>query len=385
MSQALPLTGPAAAGWRRVAVHVLWWLVPLLVEYYFVGRLFKDTAPLHLLATSVLLLQTVGVYYWLGYYLFPRYLYQPHPLRLLAHALLVFYVVYLVNYGLFYALQPLSKGFGSPEVSYAERTWEKMLRPAGLLGCFTSLRVAFWNYGFGPFVATVLLCIKFVRDITIYQTKNLRLERDRIALERNNLMLELDFLKSQINPHFLFNTLNSIYVQVVDSHEAVAEQVLQLSNLMRYGLYESNTSRVELARELDYIHSYLQLEKSRYGAQVDIQFVRDDGTATFCIAPLLLISFVENAFKHGVGRVKAGSYVHVQALMHGTELTFTVVNRLPATAAAAGVGGVGLSNVRKRLELLYPDRHQLTVDADAAAEQYAVHLTLELEPLAAGR
>jgi len=371
----------ATVDWRRVRIHALWWVVPLLLEYYFARRLFKDNAEVVTLATAVIFTQTLLIYYWLGYYLFPRYLYHLRVLPLLGNMVLVFFLAYLSNYELFEELQPLSDEFDGQQLTYVVRIWQQNLRPVGRLGCFLSVTVAFWNYSLSLFVVTILLLIKFVRDLIVYQNKNLRLERDQIALEHSNLMLELNFLKSQINPHFLFNTLNSIYVQVEDSNERVAEQVLQLSDLMRYGLYESNTSRVELTRELDYINSYLQLEKSRYGAQADVQFVRHDGAAVHQIAPLLLISFVENAFKHGVAKVKDGSFVYVQAVVHEQTLDFSIINSVSGAAPQGPrtVGGVGLANVRKRLELLYPGRHQL--DIDASAEQYAVRLLLTLEPV----
>ncbi|SHJ39283.1 Histidine kinase [Hymenobacter daecheongensis DSM 21074] len=363
--------------WQRLRQHALWWLLPLLLEYYFISQLLKDNARVVVPATAVIFLQTILTYYWLGYFLFPRYLHRMRAHWLVGHIVVVFYAVYLNNYLLFRSLQPLSNGFGISRLAYVERIWHHILAPAGPLGCFTSLRAALWNYGFSLFIVTILLLIKFVRDITVYQTKNLRLERDRIALENSNLMLELNFLKSQINPHFLFNTLNSIYVQVEDTNERVAEQVLQLSDLMRYGLYESNTSQVELSRELDYINSYLQLEKSRYGGQADIQFERHDNHEDYHIAPLLLISFVENAFKHGVGRVKGGSFVHVRAVVQNQALEFSIRNSVPANGRPepTSVGGVGLSNVRKRLELLYGGRHDLRIDA--GPEQYAVRLRLQ--------
>ncbi|GAA3919975.1 sensor histidine kinase [Hymenobacter algoricola] len=374
----IPGSVAAPVSWRRVRTHMLWWVLPLLLEYYFAARLFKDNGRVLALATVAIFTQTTLTYYWLGHYVFPRYLYRLQARWLAAHIVGTFYLVYLGNYTLFRLLQPVTNGFGAAELTYIERIWQELLGPGGLLGCFTSARLALWNYGFSLFIVTILLCIKFVRDIIIYQNKNLRLERDQIALEHSNLMLELNFLKSQINPHFLFNTLNSIYVQVEGRNEQVAEQVLQLSDLMRYGLYESNTRWVALTRELDYINSYLQLEKSRYGSQADIQFARHDGNEAYQIAPLLLISFIENAFKHGVGKVKDGSFVHVQALVHGGTLEFFVVNSCPAVRPQSPRpdGGIGLVNVRKRLELLYPGRHQLDIDAGTA--EYSVRLRMEL-------
>ncbi|TGE15306.1 sensor histidine kinase [Hymenobacter elongatus] len=383
MSLLPPIPVPSVAGLsitgRRVGRHMLQWAVTLLVEYFLAARLFKDNAQVVGLTTAFMFFQTIALYYWLEYYVLPRYLFRLRPLWLAGHLLLVFFGVYVGSYHLFHYLQPLSNGFAAPLLTYVERIWQQVLRPAGWLGCFTSLTVALWNCGFSLFIVAILLSAKFVRDIVVVQNRNLRLERDQIALERSNLELELNFLKAQINPHFLFNILNSIYVQVVDSNEPVAAQVLQLSDLMRYGLYESNHSRVELGRELEYINSYLQLEKSRYGTQADIQFVRSgSGATTGYIAPLLLISFVENAFKHGVSKVRGRSFVHVQAAVQEGRLEFLVVNSVPAASrpAAVAAGGVGLSNVRKRLELLYPGQYALSLEA--GAEHYTVRLTLNL-------
>jgi hypothetical protein len=168
---------------------------------------------------------------------------------------------------------------------------------------------------------------------------------------------ELSFLRSQINPHFLFNNLNNIYSLVYHHSDQSLTAIAKLSDLLRYMLYDTN-EKVPLQKELDYIHKYLELQQMRFGMQAPahVEITGDAGKAG--IPPLLLIPFVENAFKHG--DMKNGSTILIRLRTDDAMIHFTIINTISQQQKDGG-GGIGLENVRRRLELLYPGRHTLQV------------------------
>jgi two-component system, LytTR family, sensor kinase len=368
-------------GRDRVAKHAILWLVSFVLNYISFEAIYKDNFFVNALGVASGVFQAIIIFYFLGYHIFPKYLYSFRFVTLLIWLVTVFYLIYLYNYILFYSFQPYSQGYNNKSVSYVEKIWQEYLKPNGLLGCFTSLKVTLWNYGISFFYVTILLAGKTTQDILSYRQRNaklefdkVKLERDKLLLEQNNLQLEVDFLRSQINPHFLFNTLNSIYAEIIDTNEQAATRLAMLATLMRYGLYEANTDRVPLDHELNYIQTYLELEKIRHGNQVRIDLTQQGDFATYQIAPLLLISFVENAFKHGINKSKAHAFLSVSASMEGEVFRFTVVNTVAEQAPKTGPGGIGLTNTRKRLDLLYPSRH--TLDVKEREGEFQVLLTI---------
>ncbi|GAB3290569.1 hypothetical protein GCM10027511_03060 [Hymenobacter humi] len=181
-------------------------------------------------------------------------------------------------------------------------------------------------------------------------------------LEKQAVEAELTNLKSQINPHFLFNTLNNIHTLVYKQAPAAPEAVMHLASLMRYMIYESNAATVPLAREMDYLQDYVSLQQLRYknSPVVDLQIAGE--TEACYIAPLLFIHLLENAYKHSPARLEPGD-LKVRVQVKEDTLAFSVQNPIAKKAAnpLEEPGGIGLPNVRKRLSLLYPDQHTLTI------------------------
>ncbi len=213
--------------------------------------------------------------------------------------------------------------------------------------------------------------IKLVEDWFMYQT-----ERSSLVSERNTA--EMAFLKSQVNPHFLFNTLNNIYALAYTKSPEAPGAILKLSELMRYMLYESNSpdgrsQKVALSKEVKYLTNLIDLEKIRVAnAQVHVQ--TEGNLDLYRIEPLLLISFVENAFKHG-DLSDAGQPLTILLSVKQGELTFITKNKKSQRQKDA-VGGIGLQNVQRRLALLYPNQHTLNVHDENGA--YVCHLTIQL-------
>ncbi len=222
-----------------------------------------------------------------------------------------------------------------------------------------------------------VLSTSTVVKITVDWYTNIREKQDLVT---ETMQSELRFLKSQINPHFLFNTLNSLYALTLKKSDLAPDIVLKLSEMMRYMLYECNEKWVPLSKEVNYIANYLELERIRQGNRVDIRYEVQGLVSDQKIAPLMFIPFIENCFKHGLGNQISKGFVYIQLEVRGNEVDLHIENS-KAEAMPKQVhprsGGIGLVNVRRRLDLLYPNRYKLQVED--APTTYAVRLNLSLE------
>lgn len=199
---------------------------------------------------------------------------------------------------------------------------------------------------------------------TIFQLVQERREAARMQhiRQEENLKTELSFLRSQISPHFIFNVLNNIVALARLKSDKLEPTVLQLSSLMQYMLYDTNEDRVLLRSEIDYLRSYIELQQQRFGDKVKVTMNIDTKDDFYEIEPMLLIPFVENAFKHGVGLVQ-NPEINVDLSVKDRDLFFTVKNRYNngINETKDKASGIGLHNVQRRLNLLYKDQHTLTI------------------------
>jgi hypothetical protein len=201
-------------------------------------------------------------------------------------------------------------------------------------------------------------------------------------LEKGAVEAELYYLKSQMAPHFLFNTLNNIHTLVYKQAPAAPDAVMQLASLMRYMIYESNAPTVPLTREMEYLQDYLSLQQLRYKEQSVVDLTIEGATESCHIAPLLFIHLIENAYKHSPARLNSGD-VKVRVEVKEDALTFSVQNPIGNTKdhILDEPGGIGLPNVKKRLALLYPGQHML--DIHRTGETFIVILRingLQIQP-----
>lgn len=202
-------------------------------------------------------------------------------------------------------------------------------------------------------------------------------ETEQVAKEKAGA--ELQLLKAQIHPHFLFNSLNNIYSFALDASPKAPEMIQKLSGLLRYMLYECKQSLVPLEKELRMIEDYISLERIRYGERLKIETMIPQDNSYQMIAPLLLIPFVENSFKHGTSKMLAHPRVSLSIMVQDSILYFKLMNSRPAGIEEVSVNGnrgLGLKNVKKRLELLYHNKHELQIIDEPAT--YTVWLTIVL-------
>jgi two-component system LytT family sensor kinase len=182
----------------------------------------------------------------------------------------------------------------------------------------------------------------------------------KIKIEK--LQAEVNYLRSQINPHFLFNVLNNLYSLTLKKSELAPDVVLKLSDMMEYMLYESNEAYVPLKKEISYLENYLELEKLRQGNHADIK-LNITGTAKgHNIAPFLLLPLVENAFKYGVSKAVDNAYLHINITIEQQSVIFSIENNKLNFIEAGHNSGIGLSNLEERLQLLYPGKHSLQIN-----------------------
>ena len=206
-----------------------------------------------------------------------------------------------------------------------------------------------------------------------------RHQSEKLELKTQTMRSELKFLRSQINPHFLFNTLNSLYALTLKKSDDAPEIVLKLSEMMRYMLYECNERRVPLFKEIAYVKNYIDLEKLRQHNQVDININIDGEVNNQTIAPLILIPFIENSFKHGLNSQIKHGYVNIDLVLTDNHLNFTVKNSKLSNEPRKDYkksGGIGLVNVKRRLNLIYPDQYHLKIRNEP--NNYTVTLDLKL-------
>ena len=185
---------------------------------------------------------------------------------------------------------------------------------------------------------------------------------------------ELQYLRAQINPHSLFNSLNTIYFLINKENKEARETLMKFSDLLRYQLYDCNTDRIDIEKEIQYLRNFVSIQQLRHDEKYDISFHADENVKDFSIAPLLLITFVENAFKH----VSAHEHnqINISLKKEHQKLQLTVYNTKEHRTHGEEPGGIGLANAKRRLELLYPDKYTLDISDNSAT--FTVNLILDV-------
>lgn len=367
---------PALSAWRptysprvRAATHVGLWGLYALYEHAIYAANFPG-GPLVIwgFALKDTLAASAGFYFFSAVVL-PRLLLRRRWLLTALGMAAIYYAWALISYAFYAALD--SGGLVAKSDGYIHRILDKGL----WTGVFAWYGVSIGLFDFSVTIVPPLL-VRFVQFLLVSSNRSLRLQRE-------NLNLEINFLKAQVNPHFLFNTLNNIYTIVVKQDARAPAMVQHLTDLLRYTVHEAAAAQVPLAQEIGFLEAYLELERLRYGPKVRLRYQPLGGApADWYLTPLLLFPFVENAFKHGVDSSLEASWVEIELAVRGRQLHFVVRNSYSPAAPRRAVGGVGLANVRQRLALHYaPADYALTTQQ--GPDTYQITLTLQLAPVAA--
>lgn len=339
----------------RLQQHVLFWGCYVL----FFGLLYGSYIDDYYNAFMVELVELpfkMGLVYFNMYYLMPRYLLQKRYAEFFFYLLLVMTAVAaLMQYVLLpFLIHPL---FCPSTCTENNLTLYRLIK-----------NVVNLNY-----VVAITAVIALLKNWYRHQQAAQLLTQDKLEAE-------LKFLKAQIHPHFLFNTLNSLYSLTLKKSDNAPEVVLKLSGLMDYMLYDATAAKVPLEKELDYIKNYIDLERIRYGNRVDVQFTESGDISGKSIAPMMLLPFVENAFKHGVTTETENAWIRIDVKMLEQQLVLLVENCKCGEKASGNnrdmASGIGLRNLQRRLELLYEGRYSLETEDEA--DSYAARLELDL-------
>ncbi len=334
---------------RSILLHALFWSVWLARNVFDVIEVWgRDWA---LLFTGTIFITQAPLVYLHLYWIVPRFLNRS---KLLIYIALTAILVILSSWCNFYLLQYL------PEANMPDTMLNFIQRIS-------------WNYNLLENIIVVILTYALKYTLIAFLTQN-----ELLQLQKEKLQLELRSLKAQVHPHFLFNTLNNLYSLTLKNSERAGEMVLKLSDIMRYVLYEANEDQVALEKEISFIRNYIELQRIRYNERYKIEFNVTGDVNYFQVAPLLFIDFVENSFKHGLDKRFTDGFVSVEFTITKNTLLFQVTNSSGQSdeASMKENSGIGLQNVRRRLELIYPEKYELDISGNA--DIYKVNLTLQL-------
>ncbi len=335
--------------WFRVFLHLGYWVL----AWAFTNLLFgygNLVNPFSILYSSIILLLAAGVSYFIVYILIPRFLVKRKYALFLAaliFTIIISFDLELLTTILFVLL------------------YEKFQ----VMEFFHSTRDIYSLISGTYFIVFLAVAIKLVEF-----WYNEQVQRQEAISEK--VQAELKLLKSQIHPHFLFNTLNNIYSLALAKSDQAPEAILKLSELLDFLIYHGENDKVPLSKETDLIRNYIELENLRYGERLDLDFQISGDPESIQVAPLLFMPLVENAFKHGISKSRNNQQLKINLVISGRIVDFYIENTRPEKKPGEETGGgTGLHNLRKRLELIYKEQGSLKIlDEDS---RYIVFLKLK--------
>lgn len=349
--------------WLRILQHAAFWTIVLIILTVIYGAGMPD----YWLATGVVCLFLpihIAYFYSIGYVVIPKFFNRKKRVGFFVWLIgcvvlstLVFRVmeILVADPIIYNAVRKTDPTFVWKKLEGS--FWQQLTKPVYLISAFEQTNIFVW----------VALSVKFFK---------MWFERRQAAMEA-----ELNFLKGQLHPHFLFNTLNNLYALTLNQSPQSSSVVVGLAEILRYMLYEANTDVVDLERDISIVESYIELEKIRYGERLDINFSINGLSPEYKITPLLILPLVENAFKHGASEQVGQAWINIDLRIKNQSLKLKISNSRPDQGALKDPKShhvsIGLANVRKRLEILYPSAHQLKILEED--EMFVVILELELD------
>jgi two-component system LytT family sensor kinase len=356
-------------GMPGVLLHVTGWIILFILPQFLVtGGGFEDTR-----TTLIIFFNTLvfGIIFYINYlWLVPLILHKGRwPMYVGAMLALVITVHFVSNFA-------FQKAFPPPPAVEQRMRDANQKDDSHRKGRRSFARMITYNYFITAFLVT-----GFAVGLRSVE-QSLKKESEIKELEQEKLNSELALLKNQVSPHFFFNTLNNIYSLIEINQKDAQEAVLSLSKLMRYMLYESEQGNTKLSRELDFMKVYIDLMKLRISDKVELSVDFPEKYDDIDIPPLLFIPFIENAFKHGVS-VRKNAFIRIGLFREGDDIRFTAANSINQVnnGSPEADSGIGLENVRKRLALLYPGRHELNISDDGTIYNVELKINTGIQPV----
>jgi len=332
----------------RIALHIFFWFCAWFFFFFYYKR-YSEVNSYTLIASFINLIVAIATVYTFNYYLIPKILLKNKRITFIALAfvaiVMFFYIELLLT--LFLVVKQLYAGYSLfPEM--------------------VDVVMLFFNMFFVVFVA---IGIKFYKRWSETNYREQKVLKEKVEVE-------MQMLRTQINPHFLFNTLNSIYVLAMKNSDQTANTVMKLSDMLDYILYKIDSPRIPVTTEIQIIENYIELEKIRFTNRVDLDFNTDIKSKGIEIPPMLIIPFIENAFKHGVAKSVDKSWIKVSLRENEHWMNITISNSKGQNSTKGKNGGIGLKNVKKRLDILYLDNYNL--DITETFNSYEVFLSIPI-------
>ncbi|HEC41675.1 MAG TPA: hypothetical protein ENI20_02460 [Bacteroides sp.] len=319
---------------KKIIFHLAFWLLAWCLTHLVFG--YGDLVnTASILYSSIILGIAAGVSYWIVDFLIPRYLVRGK------YGLFISYLLFTVIISLDIEL-------------LTTMLYIIFLEKFEVATFFNDSREIFSLLTGTYFIVFLFVAIKMVEFWYMEQSRKQEAIKEKIEAE-------LKLLKSQIHPHFLFNTLNNIYSLALHKSDQAPDAVLKLSELLDYLIYHGENETVSLKKETDLIRNYIELESLRYGERLSVDFQISGEPESIHLAPLLLIPLVENAFKHGISKSRDQQQLTIKLGINRRNVEFYIENSVPTQKPEKPEGGMGLSNLRARLDLLYADKHSLKI------------------------
>lgn len=338
-----------------LATHSIVWIFLLAVPYVSTDQVFDLVAPeseiKYLLLSIVLSILLIIIFYFNYFILLPRYLLAKKYLHYFSFLLLAVIIVFLLSSAaLFYFFD-----FNTEILAGTNPDFEKVI----------------------PILPVIIINSVFLWLLATVSSVSFAVHNKLKQTESEKLSAQIASLKSQINPHFLFNTLNNIYAMAIDSAPKAADMVDKLSEMMRYTMKDTQQDFVLLQDEINYINNYIELQKIRLDRSVRLEYSCTEQVPHLQIAPMLLVPFIENAFKHGVNSEQKSS-IRIELIIKKNELKLYVVNNKVSIQKDIGErSGLGINNTWHRLNLIYPSRHLLVIDDTEKEFSVSLHINLQ--------
>ncbi len=364
----------------RWAQHVLFWVIMSLMtrnqfqRVYSGGALPVDQSGFYVFWLSHLAF-SMSAFYMLGYYAVPKFWNRNGGVQFIVLFLLYWQASYIEHR----LLLEFVTTYCAPTPPFVAAKLAKVLS-LPFYACFTDAEAFFMNWAFNFSYVLISLLIKAMRNEATKAELMIALEQEKMNMEQEKISMELTFLKAQINPHFLFNAFNNLYALISAGDKQAQRLLADLSEVMRYSLYRTNEQYVPLTGELRFLDNYVRLESIRFGKEKAITSTLTGDPAHWLIPPMVVVTFVENAVKHGINQSIGEAWINYTIKIDPDGIFhLTVRNSKTKTVVPRGDGGIGIANVRKRLDLLMEGRYKLVFNDQS--EEFLVSLTLSLKPI----